>query len=297
MAFRDQFDGFEDIDLDTTTNAERPAKSKSESKPEPTPEPKPDPGLGATSPKFSDDELEADEAHAKLRAEITDFIKYAIEQGATEANPLCAGAAATAGLGKTSISLKLIAELLQGRTVWLFEPTLEMAAKALADAKQLGINAVMIRGREANRGDPVRWPPQCWKTDVAAIVARAGYSVWRTLCKQYDKRSDHHLLLRTLGAFPEAVLDRQQLLAPLRVGADENQDALPILLEPGREVDPVGPEIDVAPGRQVAALPALLFVLPSLRQAPYGRRRQAARLGTEQRRQRLLELAGEMPLR
>ena len=65
-------------------------------------------------------------------------------------------------------------------------------------------------------------------------------------------------LTPALGAFPEAVLDRQQLLAPLRVGADENQDALPILLEPGREVDPVGPDIDVAPGRQVAALPALL---------------------------------------
>ena len=202
MAFRDQFDGFEDIDLDTTTNADRPANQHAKATPEPTPEPKPDLGLGASSPKFSDDELEAGEAHAKLRAEITDFIKYAIEQGATEANPLCAGAAATAGLGKTSISLKLIADLLQGRTVWLFEPTLEMAAKALADAKQLGINAVMIRGREANREDPARWPPQCWKADVAAIVARAGYSVWRTLCERYDKKTGRTCYCEHFGMCP-----------------------------------------------------------------------------------------------
>src|SRR3954451_6444932 len=40
-----------------------------------------------------------------------------------------------------------------------------------------------------------------------------------------------------LGALPEAVLDGQQFLAAVHVGTNEDQDALPIMLEPRREVD------------------------------------------------------------
>src|SRR5213082_2477721 len=50
-----------------------------------------------------------------------------------------------------------------------------------------------------------------------------------------------------LGALAKAVLDGQQLLPAAGVGADQHQQALPLVLEPGREVDAVGPEIDVAP--------------------------------------------------
>ena len=63
------------------------------------------------------------------------------------------------------------------------------------------------------------------------------------------------------------------------------------MLQPGREVHAVGPEIDVASGGEIAPLPAFVLVLPARRQPPHGRRREARRLGPEQRRQRLGELA------
>jgi hypothetical protein len=64
------------------------------------------------------------------------------------------------------------------------------------------------------------------------------------------------------------------------------------VLQPGREVDPIGPEIDVAPGREVALLPTRMLRLPGFGQPAHGRRRQARRLGPEQRGQRLGELPG-----
>src|SRR3954463_8096787 len=99
-------------------------------------------------------------------------------------------------------------------------------------------------------------------------------------------------LAPALGALAEAVLDRQQLLATLGVGPDQDQQALPLVGEPRGEVDPVGPEVDVAAGRQVAPLPARVLPLPGLGQAPDRRRRQPRRVGPEERHQGLRELPG-----
>ena len=49
-------------------------------------------------------------------------------------------------------------------------------------------------------------------------------------------------LAPALGALAEAVLDRQQLLATLGVGPDQDQQALPLVVEPRGEVDAIGPE-------------------------------------------------------
>jgi len=125
------------------------------------------------------------------------------------------------------------------------------------------------------------------KPSAPSPVASSGSST-----SPFWSRSRSRSTAPALGAFPEAVFDRQQLLAPLGVGADEDQDALPLVLEPGREVNAVSPEIDVAPGQEIASLPAFVFVLPCSRQAAHGRRRQAWSIGTEQRRQSFLELAG-----
>ena len=76
-------------------------------------------------------------------------------------------------------------------------------------------------------------------------------------------------LAPALGARAKTVLDREQLLAAAPVGADQHQQALPLVLEPWREVDPIRPEIDVASGRQVTLLPALVLLLPSFGEAPH----------------------------
>src|SRR3954465_11544738 len=103
-------------------------------------------------------------------------------------------------------------------------------------------------------------------------------------------------LTPALGALAKAVLDGQQLLPAAGVGADQHQQALPLVLEPGREVDAVGPEVDVAPGGEGAPLPARVLLLPALAQPAHGRRRQARCAGPEQGGERLRELARRHPL-
>ena len=64
------------------------------------------------------------------------------------------------------------------------------------------------------------------------------------------------------------------------------------MLQARGEIDAIGPEVDVAPGGEMALLPVLVLLLPALGQAAHRRRRQARRLRPEQRRQSLGELAG-----
>ncbi len=63
------------------------------------------------------------------------------------------------------------------------------------------------------------------------------------------------------------------------------------MLHAGREIHPVGPEIDVAPGRQIALSPRLILVPPERLQPPNGARRQTRRVHAQQRRQGLAEIA------
>jgi hypothetical protein len=97
-------------------------------------------------------------------------------------------------------------------------------------------------------------------------------------------------LAPALGALPPAVLDREQLLPAARVGTDEHQHALPIVFQPRREVDTIGPKVDVAAGGEIAPAPALVLGPPALAPPPNGRGRQARCSRPEQRRQGFLEL-------
>ena len=78
-------------------------------------------------------------------------------------------------------------------------------------------------------------------------------------------------------------------------GADQHQHALGLRLHPRLQVDAVGPEIDVAPGRQVAPLPARVVRLPFAPQPRDHRGRQVRRVLAQQRSERLLEVAHRDP--
>ena len=65
-----------------------------------------------------------------------------------------------------------------------------------------------------------------------------------------------------------------------------------LVLEPGLQMNAVRPDIDVAPGRQIAFLPVIVLVDPGLLQPGDRRRRQARRILAEKRSKRLLEIAG-----
>jgi hypothetical protein len=90
--------------------------------------------------------------------------------------------------------------------------------------------------------------------------------------------------------------EADQLLLALRCGANNDQQALRIVFQPGLNMNAVDPEIDVAFGREVALAPAPVLFRPSLLETPYGRGRKPAGVLAKQRNERLLEVAGGDPL-
>ena len=98
-------------------------------------------------------------------------------------------------------------------------------------------------------------------------------------------------LAPTLGALADAHLEADEFLPTLGRGADQHQHALGMILHPGLQVDAVGPDVDVMPGREIARLPAFVLGLPLGGEAADHRGRQVRRVLAEQRRERLLEIA------
>ena len=99
-----------------------------------------------------------------------------------------------------------------------------------------------------------------------------------------------------MGALARAVGETDQLLPTSRRGADDNEDALRIVLQTRLQMNAVGPDIDVALGGKVALVPALVLVDPDLLQPRDRRGRQARSILAEQGGQRFLEVAGRNAL-
>ena len=99
----------------------------------------------------------------------------------------------------------------------------------------------------------------------------------------------------TLGTLSRADLEADQLLLALGRSADDHQHALGLGLQARLQVDAIGPEIDIAPGRQVALLPALVLGLPVAPQPGDHRRREVRGVLAEESGERFLEVAGRDP--
>src|SRR5205085_8428772 len=95
---------------------------------------------------------------------------------------------------------------------------------------------------------------------------------------------------------PDTVGEADELLVAFGCRADNHEQALRIVLEPGLHVDAVGPEIDVALDRQIPLLPARVLVRPNVPEPCDGRGREPTSILAEQRCQRLLEPACGDPL-
>jgi hypothetical protein len=70
-----------------------------------------------------------------------------------------------------------------------------------------------------------------------------------------------------LFALAEAVSDRNQLLAAIRRGAHQNQDALAIFFQADVEVHAIGPHVHVVLPFQRSLTPLLEFCLPDFFEA------------------------------
>jgi len=115
----------------------------------------------------------------------------------------------------------------------------------------------------------------------AALVTRAGKDLVQRLPEPERAVADGQLgrhgeparleideqLAPALGAFADPDLEAQQFLPPFGRRPDDHQHALGLRLHPGLQVDAVGPDVDVAAGGKVPALPAVVVLLPAGRQA------------------------------
>lgn len=92
--------------------------------------------------------------------------------------------------------------------------------------------------------------------------------------------------------FPDADLEAHKLLSAFGRGAENNQNTLGLGLHPGLQIDAIGPDIDIPPGREIAALPGVKILLPLPGRARNHAWRQVRRIRAEERRERLLKVAG-----
>ncbi len=144
--------------------------------------PPPSPGL---PPYFDGGEQDAAQAAADLRLAVIQWVEQGLAYTGKGEVPRDAIAGAV-GLGKSTVTLEVLAQMAMGMTVHYYAPTLELGTEIVAKAKALGLDAVLIRGREANRKDPDRWPALCRKEDVAATLGQVGRNVWESLCRHED---------------------------------------------------------------------------------------------------------------
>ena len=91
------------------------------------------------------------------------------------------------GLGKTTVTLEVLAADGPGQDGALLRADPRAGRRRWSPRPgPLGLDAVLIRGREANKKDPERWPALCLKDDVAATLGRVGRNVWESLCRKED---------------------------------------------------------------------------------------------------------------
>ena len=95
-----------------------------------------------------------------------------------------------------------------------------------------------------------------------------------------------------MGALARPVGEADQLLLAFGRRANDDKNALLLILEPRLKVDAVRPDIDIAPGREIALLPAFVFSDPPFLQPRDGGCRQTGSVLAEKRSKGLFEGPG-----
>jgi hypothetical protein len=91
----------------------------------------------------------------------------------------------TAGTGKTSITLDILAARTKGITGHYFAPTHDLAEEVAEKARERGLDAVVIEGRSRPNGLDADGDKlfMCKKHKLAEAVASSGMKVWPSLCE------------------------------------------------------------------------------------------------------------------
>jgi len=92
--------------------------------------------------------------------------------------------AASPGAGKSRIAREVIAARLAqlGGDVAFYCPTLDLAKEAAAHFEELGVRAVVVRGREAARPDGAG--PMCQRAGLLPLLKKAGLEIGANICRR-----------------------------------------------------------------------------------------------------------------
>jgi hypothetical protein len=186
------------------------AEPEPAAEPEPDPEPEPEPELRVGTGPEPEPEPAADPANddkpapepavhhtveeasatlaAAVRAWIEEGLAYHPGPGTT---PPRKAIKAAAGTGKTVTTLRLLAEIAAGKTVYFIVPTHTLADELLVKAEAMGIPATILQGRSRpDLDNPTfsdgRPRKMCVKHEIAEKVAEAGLPVWDSICENKE---------------------------------------------------------------------------------------------------------------
>jgi hypothetical protein len=132
-------------------------------------------------PHFTADELPPEVAASRLDEAVGDWFRASLGHTMEPGQPApVRGIKAPAGLGKTRSVLSVLAEH-PAAVVDYYVPSHRLADELAGDARALGIEATVIRGREH---PDAAGQPLCRKADVAGPLARVGLNVWEAVCER-----------------------------------------------------------------------------------------------------------------
>jgi len=120
------------------------------------------------------------EAEARIRAAVEGAVEAVV---AGVEGPVLA-VAASPGAGKSRVAREVLAERLAelGGDVAFHAPTLALAEEAAEHFRQLGVQAVVVRGREALRPDGAG--PMCQRAGLVELLKKAGLEVGANICQR-----------------------------------------------------------------------------------------------------------------
>jgi Bifunctional DNA primase/polymerase, N-terminal len=141
----------------------------------------------------------ADEARITLAAALQSFSDQALawHSGMREGPAPRLGIRATVGLGKSSVARRVLGETaaaLKARNlphrILVLVPSLALADETAAQWAQLGFDAAVLRGYQAN--DPVSHAPMCRDLVAAKAATEAGFGIQGAVCFRSKRKCCAH---------------------------------------------------------------------------------------------------------
>jgi hypothetical protein len=156
--------------------------------------------LGPPAPHYSAEPLPLDQAKTLLNEAVVDWVGHAVTHGdGVKARQV--GVKGAAGTGKTTETRNVLEAFpaTVGRHIDIFMPRHRLADEFALEAAGGPLRVKVIRGREKELTDG---STMCAKADEAGKVARAGFSVWESMCRRVDSETGNEEVCEHFATCP-----------------------------------------------------------------------------------------------